>query len=166
MPVVRSVMRGEVGAMLALAAPLAGANLAQMAMGLTNAMMVGRLGGASLAAAGLGAALYFTLAMVCQGVLIAVAPLAAHAIGRGEPEAAGRIGGAGMILAAMLALPVLALLTVAPHALALIGYEAALAADITRYLSAVQWGACLSRFCRAPRDVVGDDARAADHARA
>jgi len=141
MPVVRSVMRGEVGAMLALAAPLAGANLAQMAMGLTNAMMVGRLGGASLAAAGLGAALYFTLAMVCQGVLIAVAPLAAHAIGRGEPEAAGRIGGAGMILAAMLALPVLALLTVAPHALALIGYEAALAADITRYLSAVQWGA-------------------------
>src|SRR5216683_5328191 len=124
MPVARSVMRGEVGAMLALAAPLAGANLAQMAMGLTNAMMVGRLGGASLAAAGLGAALYFTLAMVCQGVLIAVAPLAAHAIGRGEPEAAGRIGGAGMILAAMLALPVLALLTVAPHALALIGYEA------------------------------------------
>jgi Na+-driven multidrug efflux pump len=35
--------------------PLAAANIAQMAMGFTDTMMVGQLGGASLAAAGLGA---------------------------------------------------------------------------------------------------------------
>ena len=126
---------------MALAAPLAGANLAQMAMGLTNAITVGHLGGASLAAAGLGSALYFTLAMICQGVLIAVAPLAAHAIGADDRPAVDRIAGAGMILAAVLAVPVFVLLTIAPRLLTLLGYDPGLAADIARYLSAIRWGA-------------------------
>ena len=73
MPATAAPIRAEIRATLALAAPLAGANLAQMAMGLTNAVVVGRLGGAALAAAGLGAGLYFILVMVCQGVLVAVA---------------------------------------------------------------------------------------------
>lgn len=141
MPTIRSPVRAEIRATLALAAPLAGANLAQMAMGLTNAIVVGRLGGASLAAAGLGAGFYFTLVMICQGVLVAVAPLAAHAIGAGDRLAAGRIAGAGMILAALLALPVFALLTIAPHALSLLGYDPALTGDITRFLSAIRWAA-------------------------
>ena len=41
----------ELRATLALAAPLAAANLAQMAMGVTNTVMVGRLGAMPLAAA-------------------------------------------------------------------------------------------------------------------
>jgi Na+-driven multidrug efflux pump len=78
MPAAHSPIRREIIATVALAAPLAGANLAQMAMGVTNALMVGHLGGAALAAAGLGAGLNFSLVMVCQGVLTAVSPLAAH----------------------------------------------------------------------------------------
>jgi Na+-driven multidrug efflux pump len=50
----RGVAKSEVGAelraTLALAAPLATANLAQMAMAVTDAVMVGRLGAMSLAA--------------------------------------------------------------------------------------------------------------------
>jgi MATE family multidrug resistance protein len=133
-------MRAEIRATLALAAPLAGANLAQMAMGLTNAIVVGRLGGGALAAAGLGAGLYFILVMVCQGVLVAVAPLAAHAIGAGDHPAAARTAGAGMVLALLLALPVFALLTLAPQLLVLLGYEKALAANIADFLSAIRWG--------------------------
>src|SRR5436853_1340735 len=99
MPATAAPIRAEIRATLALAAPLAGANLAQMAMGLTNAVVVGGLGGASLAAAGLGAGVYFTLVMVCQGVLVAVAPLAAHAIGADDRPAAARFAGTGMLLA-------------------------------------------------------------------
>ena len=77
----RSPLAAEIRATVFVAAPLAIANLAQMAMGLTNTIMVGHLGAASLAAAGLGGVLYFMLLMLCQGVLAAVAPLAAHAIG-------------------------------------------------------------------------------------
>jgi MATE family multidrug resistance protein len=140
MRLAHSATRHEIRAMLALALPLAGANLAQMAMGLTNALMVGHLGGSALAAAGLGAGLYYTLVMVCQGVLTAVAPLAAHAIGAGDNSAAGRVAAAGMALAMLLAFPVLGLLTVAPHALVLLGYDPALAANIAHYLSAIRWG--------------------------
>jgi multidrug resistance protein, MATE family len=141
MPASTSPIHAEIRATLALAVPLAGANLAQMAMGLTNAIVVGRLGGASLAAAGLGAGFYFTLVMICQGVLVAVAPLAAHATGAGDEPGAARVAGAGMVLAALLALPVFALLTIAPRLLTLLGYDAALAADITDFLSAICWAA-------------------------
>ncbi len=51
----------ELRALLAIAAPLAAANVAQMLMGLTSTIMVGHLGSAALASAGLGGSLYFTL---------------------------------------------------------------------------------------------------------
>ena len=75
MAIVRSPLAAEIRATLTVAAPLAAANIAQMAMHVTNAVMVGHLGAVSLAAAGLGSALYATLLMTSQGVLTAVAPL-------------------------------------------------------------------------------------------
>jgi MATE family multidrug resistance protein len=95
----------ELRATLALAAPLAAANLAQMAMAVTNTVMVGRLGPMPLAAAGLGGMIFFTIGVMLQGILFAVAPLAAHALGAGDRRAAGRIAGAGLVLAVLLALP-------------------------------------------------------------
>ena len=139
MPVSRSPIRAEIRATLRLAAPLAGANLAQMAMGLTNAVVAGRLGGEALAAAGLGAGFYFTLVMICQGVLVAVAPLAAHAIGADDERTAARVAGAGMALAALMVLPVFTLLTLAPQLLVLLGYEQKLAADIAEFMTAIRW---------------------------
>jgi hypothetical protein len=53
----RPPIAAEIRATLAVAAPLAAANLAQMAMQVTNAVMVGHLGTVPLAAAGLGNAL-------------------------------------------------------------------------------------------------------------
>src|SRR5712671_1596917 len=87
----RSPLAAEIRATVAVAAPLAVANLAEMAIALTNTLMVGHLGAVPLAAAGLGGALYFMLVMLCQGVLAAVAPLAAPAITRppGESRAPG-----------------------------------------------------------------------------
>ena len=100
----------ELRATLALAAPLAAANLAQMAMAVTNTVMVRRLGPLPLAAAGLGGMIFFTIGVMLQGILFAVAPLAAHALGAGDRSAAGRIAGAGLVLALLLALPFIAAL--------------------------------------------------------
>jgi multidrug resistance protein, MATE family len=130
----------ELRATLAIAAPLAGGNLAQMAMQVTNTVMVGHLGAAALAAAGLGGALYWMLLLICQGVLTAVAPLAAHAIGANDHPAAGRIAGAGLLLAAFFALPVMAVLALMPRLLAALGYAPDLVAEITRFLHTVLWG--------------------------
>jgi MATE family multidrug resistance protein len=137
----RSPIAAEIRATCAVAAPLAAANLAQMAMHVTNAVMVGHLGAVSLAAAGLGAALYSTLLMTSQGVLTAVSPLAAHAIGADDHPTLGGVAGAGLIVAALLAAPVIAILTAFPVLLAGLGYDPELIAGIGIYLRAIAWGA-------------------------
>ena len=136
----RAAIVAELRAQLPIAAPLAAANLANMAMGLTNAVMVGYLGGAALSAAGLGGGLYFTIGITCQSVLTAVAPLAARAIGARTHHLAGEIAAAGLVLALVAAVPVIGLLSVLDQLLAAIGYEPALAAEIGRYLEAIRWG--------------------------
>src|SRR5579862_5407982 len=137
----RSPIAAEIRATLAVAAPLAGANLAQMAMGVTNTLMVGHLGAVPLAAAGLGAGLYFMLLILCMGVLEAVAPLAAHAIGAEDHPTAGRVAGAGLIVAAVLAVPLMVLFTIIPTLLSLLGYSPELTAEIGGFLRAIRWGA-------------------------
>lgn len=135
-----SALVAEFRALLPIALPLAAANLANMAMGLTNAVIVGYLGGAALSAAGLGGALYFTIGITCQSVLTAVAPLAARAIGGRNHRVGGEIAAAGLVLAAALAVPIIALLSVLDRLLAAIGYDPTLAAEIGRYLEAIRWG--------------------------
>src|SRR5438132_10306213 len=137
--VARRSIVSEMRATVAVAGPLAAANLAQMAMGFTNTVMVGSLGSAALAAAGLGASLYFTIAMVCSGVLTAVAPLAAHAIGANDPRRAGQVAGKGLVLAALLAVPVITTLMAVPRLLGALGYDAVLAGEIGRFLGAIAW---------------------------
>src|SRR5579863_6665582 len=137
---VRSPIAMEIRATLVVAAPLAAANLAQMAMQVTNAVMVGHLGAVPLAAAGLGNALNSTLLMTALGLLSAVAPLAAHAFGAGDHPAAGRVAGGALIVAAALAVPVMAILTGLPMLLAVLGYDPDLVAEIRRFLLAIQWG--------------------------
>jgi multidrug resistance protein, MATE family len=131
----------EIRATLALAVPLAAANVAQMAMGVADTVMVGTLGAVPLAAVGLGAGFYFTSAVVCSGVLTAVAPLAAFAAGSGDRAAAGRIAGSGMALAMLFAAPVVAAMMTADRLLDLLGYDPALTREIGRFLRAVACGA-------------------------
>jgi MATE family, multidrug efflux pump len=136
----RSPLVTEARATIAVAAPLAAANLAQMAMQVTNTVMVGHLGAVPLAAAGLGTALYATLLMTSQGLLTAVAPLAAHAIGSGRQRDAGGVATGGLIVAAVLAAPIMAMLIMLPPLLADLGYSAALVTQIERFLWAICWG--------------------------
>lgn len=140
MPAVRPPIAGEIRATIGVAAPLAAANLAQMAMQVTNAVMVGHLGAVPLAAAGLGNALNSTLLMTSMGLLTAVAPLAAHAIGAGDSRTAGRVAGGGLVIAAALAAPMMATLLLLPPLLAGLGYEAGLVAEIRSFLWAICWG--------------------------
>ena len=112
MPAVRPPIAGEIRATIGVAAPLAAANLAQMAMQVTNAVMVGHLGAVPLAAAGLGNALNSILLMTSMGLLTAVA----------------------------LAPPMMATLLLLPPLLGGLGYEAGLVAEIRSFLWAICWG--------------------------
>lgn len=136
-----SAVGTELRATLAIATPLAAANLAQMAIGFTNTVMVGRLGAVPLAAAGLGASLYVTIGITLQGIVSALAPLAAHALGAGDRAGAARIAGQGLALALLFALPFVAIIMTFDALLLRFGYDAALAAEIRRFQHAIVWGA-------------------------
>lgn len=136
-----SPVAAEIRATLALAVPLATANLSQMAMSVIDTIMVGKLGAVPLAAVALGGGFYFTTVVICLGVLTAVAPLAAFAIGAGTRQTAGRIAGSGLVLAAVLSLPIIAAMMVADRLLDLLGYDPGLSREIGRFLRAVCWGA-------------------------
>jgi MATE family multidrug resistance protein len=135
-----SAIVSETRATLALAVPLAAANLAQMAMSLIDNVMIGTLGAVPLAAVALGGGFYFTFAAICQAILNAVAPLAAYAIGSGDRAAAGRIAGSGLMLALLMMPLVVAAILGAGRVLDLIGYDPALAREIDNFLRAVVWG--------------------------
>ena len=124
-----------------LAGPLAVALLAQMAMGVTDTVMLGALGGDALAAGGLGGSLFITTQVVLQGVLSAVSVLVSQALGAGQ---AGRVPGlywTGMLLTGLLAVPALLLFSAAGPLLRLVGEPGALAADVDSYVSVLRWGA-------------------------
>jgi MATE family multidrug resistance protein len=137
----RSVILAEIRATLALATPLATANLSQMAMSVIDTVMVGTLGSLPLAAVALGGGVYFTGVVICLGVLTAVARLSAYAIGAGDRDSAGRIAASGLILAALIGLPLIGVTALAPLLLDTLGYDPELAREIARFLHAVCWGA-------------------------
>ena len=70
---------------LSLSVPLVGIQLAQAAIGITDTLMVGRLGAAELAALALATTFFFTLFIVGLGLTQAVLPLAAEARGAEDP---------------------------------------------------------------------------------
>ena len=83
----RLAWRRELGAIAALSGPLALSNIAQVAMGTTDVMMMGWLGPDTLAAGALGTSLYFIALVFGIGLLNATAPMIARDLVR-FPQAA------------------------------------------------------------------------------
>ncbi|WP_420456482.1 MATE family efflux transporter [Rubrivirga sp.] len=149
----------EVRATLALAVPLVLVQLSQMSMSFVDVMMVGRLGTEALAAIVLGSTTFFTLALVCVGVLVAVQPTVAQAVGAGDEAAAGRGARQGLWLALILGVPFTVALGFAEPVLLATGQApetAALAAD---YLGAIRWGFVPNLLFTALRGLCEGDAR-------
>lgn len=80
-PRASSPWRLELGATLRLAAPLALANLLQMALGAVDVIFVAQLGQEALAAASLSVAIFMLVAWALSGLTGAVAPLIAAELG-------------------------------------------------------------------------------------
>ena len=141
--------RAEVAPTLALAWPLALTNLSQHAMTLTDAIILGWLSTEALAAATLGANLYWMLMAPALGVALAAGPMLAQARGRGtrrdrlsrgwirETRRAAR--STAWAAMAML-LPAWLLLWFGGPILRAMGQEPALAALAGDYLRSLMWG--------------------------
>ena len=135
--------RAEAAAMLRLAVPLVGAQLAQVAMLTTDVLMIGRLGAGPLAAGSLGANLCFIAFVATIGLAMATAPMFAQTLGRAAGPrrrvAVARILREGCIATAAFAVFCSIPLWFAGDLLRLAGQSPALADDAEAYLRWMLW---------------------------
>ncbi|SEA23372.1 MATE family efflux transporter [Paraburkholderia sartisoli] len=123
-----------------LAAPLAIAQLSQMAMGVTDTVLLGSLGPDALAAGGLGANLFFVVVTLLQGVLTSVSVSVAHARGAQAEDRVPHIYWTGFLLSILLAVPAFALLSFARPILLAFGEPTLLAHNVGEYCAMLRWG--------------------------
>lgn len=122
-----------------LSLPMAGAQLAQIALQVTDNIMCGRLGATSLAGVGLGVAAYSMLLFPLLGLLNAVCPLVAQAYGARDHEATRRSVQQALILAFGLGIVGFAVLSQAAVMLRAMGQPEELVALADRYLQVMRW---------------------------
>ncbi len=130
--------RGHAGALAKLGLPLIGSHLAQVAMGITDAVMLGRYGVPELAAETLGFSIYFVLFIVGSGFGVAVMPIIALAIGQGDEQQVRRVTRMSLWASVGFALIVMPLMIWSQPVLLAIGQEpeiAALAQVYLRYMA-------------------------------
>ncbi|WP_033537096.1 MATE family efflux transporter [Caballeronia zhejiangensis] len=122
------------------AAPLAIAQLSQMAMGVTDTILLGSLGPDALAAGGLGANLFFVVVTLLQGVLTSVSVSVAHARGANADHRVPGIYWTGFVLSLLLAVPAFVLLSYAEPILLAFHEPATLAKNVGEYCAVLRWG--------------------------
>ncbi|CCG42961.1 MATE family efflux transporter [Magnetospirillum molischianum] len=137
-----SVWKVETRAMIALAWPLILTNLAQVAIGVTDTLMLGWLGPDTLAAGALGANLYWAVFVIGIGLVTSTAPLLAQTLGRRRHALRDcrRTVHQGLWLAVLLCLPAWAVMWNADPVLRALGQDPALTGEAQRYLRFMQWG--------------------------
>lgn len=123
-----------------LAVPLALTQLTQMAMGFVDVVMIGRLGPEAMAAGVVGTSVFFSILLVCMGMVMAVNPLVSQAVGARDEAQIGRSVRQGLWLATGLGLPLMALLSQAETLLLWAGQTPATAALAGDYVQAILWG--------------------------
>ena len=133
-------MYSELRKTLRLAGPVIAAQLAQISMGFVDTVMVGRLGPEALAGIALGNSVFFTLLIVCSGVVQAVGPMVSQAVGAGERTTVARSVRQGLWLGVLLTIPAAVVLGYAGPLLRLVGQEADTAGRAADYLRAILWG--------------------------
>lgn len=130
----------HVRATVTLGLPLIGAQLGQMAINLTDTLMIGRLGAEPLAAAVLATQLFFVVLMTISGFAAAVLPLAAKADSAGDISGVRRAVRMGLWAVIGASLAALGLLWTAEAFFLALGQEPEIAAMAGRYLRIAMWG--------------------------
>ena len=129
----------EARAILRISGPLAAAYLAEIAMGITDMVIVGRVGSVELAAVGLASSVLFEILIVTVGVVSIVAVLAAEARGAGSTEGVRHTVRQGFLVALALGIPGAVLGSQLAPLLALTGQDPGVIAFADEYLGAAAW---------------------------
>ena len=127
--------RAHIRAVGALGLPLIGSHVAQYAINLIDAVMLGRYDVEALAAEVLGGTLFFVLFIMGSGFAFGVMPMVAEAMGRGAESEVRRAARMGLWISLLFGLATLPLFLLSEHFFLAIGQEAQTSALAGKYLS-------------------------------
>ena len=127
-------------ATLVLGVPLVLAQLAQIAIGVTDTIMLGWLGTTELAAGTLAFQTFFIFLIVGIGFGAAMVPLIANALGRDDPTSVRRASRMGLWVLSALAIVFMLPLWFTQQILLFLGQEPQLAQLAEDYMRIAQWG--------------------------
>lgn len=146
--------RAEVAQSLRLGVPIAGAQVAQIAINTTDVLMIGWLGAVELAAAVLAFNFYILVWLFGVGVLQAVIPLAARARGERRPRDLRRAVRMGFWFVALYMIPTWGLLWFTEAILLALGQEAEVARLAGGYARVLMFAALPSLLIMALRNFI------------
>ncbi|WP_241524030.1 MATE family efflux transporter [Oceaniglobus indicus] len=130
----------HVRAILVLGLPLVGSHLAQVSIGLVDAIMLGWYGIEELAAEVLGHTMFFVLLIFGSGFAFAVMPMVAQAAARDDVVQVRRVTRMGLWVSAMFAALAIPVLLSAEPILNALGQAPNIAALTGEYLGIYGWG--------------------------
>ncbi|MBN8482680.1 MAG: MATE family efflux transporter [Xanthomonadales bacterium] len=148
LPIDRPRLARELGATIALAAPLVLGQLSAIGMNVIDTMLAGHLDGHTLAAVAVGANVWVLAIVLIIGVMMALQPSVAQLHGGGRDDAIAPLFRQALWLAVPLGTGLgLATALAGPLLFGLLAVDPTLVADATRFLQAISFGApALSLF--------------------
>ena len=129
----------ELRTTLLLALPIAAGHLGQILLGVTDSLMIGRLGPVPLAASAFAGTFFSLVYVTAIGLLTAVSVRTAHAHGAARPREAGEVLRHGLFLAAVLSVGLGAVIQAVSHHLARFGQPPEVAAAAPAFLTLIGW---------------------------
>ncbi len=132
--------KAHIRAILALGLPLIGGHLAQFAIGLTDAVMLGWYGVEALAAITLAGTYFFVLFLMGSGFAWAVMPMVAAFAAEDDETSLRRVTRMGLWLSVLFAAASMPLLWFSEPILLALGQDPGVAADAAAYLRVAGWG--------------------------
>lgn len=133
-------LRGHIRATLVLGAPLVGSHLAQIAITLTDTVMLGWYDVEALAGLVIAGSFYFTIFLVGSGFAWAVMPVVATALGRQDQRQARRATRMGLWLSIIYGAVFMVPMFAGERILLSLGQTEEVAAQGGLYLSIAAWG--------------------------
>ena len=134
-------LRREVRVTALLALPLVLGQLSSMAMNFVDTVLAGRYGPVTLAAIGVGSAVWTVVILVCVGVLMAIPPTVAQLNGAQRRHEIAAVFRQAFWLAAMLGALLFVLMRFSPSWLAPLGITEQARPEAEAFLRAMTWGA-------------------------
>jgi MATE family multidrug resistance protein len=130
----------EVREFAKLAVPLAGAQVAQAAVGFVDTLMMGHLGAESLAAGGLAASVFQLVLNTTSGIVMSVSPLVAEAYGAGRRTQVEQIARQGLGLSLIIGIPMMLVIGHLNSVMIHLGQTERTVMLADHYLDYILWG--------------------------